>query len=70
MFVKPNAGRTVRDPAKGIFLPASGATVPDDVFWRRRIRDGDVSIVKTATAPTATTTITSSTTDTAVKDTK
>jgi hypothetical protein len=48
MFLKPNTGRTIRDPVKGTFLPESGAEVPDNTFWRRRLRDADVSI----TAPT------------------
>ena len=42
MHVKPVAGRTVRDPVKGTFLPESGAEVPDNSFWRRRLNDGDV----------------------------
>lgn len=43
MFVKPAPGRVVRDPVKGTFLPESGAEVPDDIFWRRRLKDGDVA---------------------------
>ena len=42
MFVKPTAGRAVRDPVKGTFLPELGTEVPDNTFWRRRIQDGDV----------------------------
>ncbi|EMJ3157086.1 DUF2635 domain-containing protein [Yersinia enterocolitica] len=42
MHVKPVAGRTVRDPVKSTFLPESGAEVPDNSFWRRRLNDGDV----------------------------
>ncbi|EKN3827431.1 TPA: DUF2635 domain-containing protein [Yersinia enterocolitica] len=42
MFVKPTAGRAVRDPVKGTLLPESGSEVPDNAFWRRRIQDGDV----------------------------
>ncbi|WP_077294305.1 DUF2635 domain-containing protein [Yersinia proxima] len=42
MHVKPVAGRTVRDPVKGTFLPESGTEVPDNSFWRRRLNDGDV----------------------------
>ncbi|CNH94712.1 DUF2635 domain-containing protein [Yersinia pekkanenii] len=42
MFVKPMAGRAVRDPVKGTFLPESGTEVPDNAFWHRRIQDGDV----------------------------
>jgi hypothetical protein len=42
MRVKPAPGLAVRDPATMELLPAEGADVPDDVFWRRRLRDGDV----------------------------
>ncbi|CNI70101.1 MULTISPECIES: DUF2635 domain-containing protein [Yersinia] len=42
MFVKPTAGRAVRDPVKGTFLPKFGTEVPDNAFWHRRIQDGDV----------------------------
>ncbi|HDL7340817.1 DUF2635 domain-containing protein [Yersinia enterocolitica] len=42
MFVKPTAGRAVRDPVKGTLLPESGSEVPDNAFWYRRIQDGDV----------------------------
>ncbi len=53
MFVKPNTGRTIRDPVKGTFLPESGAEVPDNTFWRRRLRDADVSITAPAAKPIA-----------------
>jgi hypothetical protein len=42
MFVKPNNGLSVRCPVKGIPLPKEGAEVPDNTFWRRRLKDGDV----------------------------
>ena len=42
MFLKPTAGRTVRDPVKGTLLPEEGAEVPKSTFWDRRLRDGDV----------------------------
>ena len=46
MFVKPKDGLSVRDPVKGSPLPTEGAEVPDNIFWRRRLRDGDVSIAE------------------------
>ncbi|EHJ8971177.1 DUF2635 domain-containing protein [Salmonella enterica] len=46
MFVKPVAGRMVRCPVRGTLLPESGADVPDDVFWHRRLMDGDVELSK------------------------
>ena len=42
MFVKPVTGRSVRCPVKGEFLHESGAEVPDNVFWRARLQQGDV----------------------------
>ncbi len=52
MFVKPATGRTVRypgDPSR--LLPESGAEVPDrDIFWRRRLKQGDVVIAEEASA--------------------
>ncbi|MBK5075091.1 DUF2635 domain-containing protein [Budviciaceae bacterium CWB-B4] len=50
MFVKPNAGRLVRDPVKGTFLPETGEEVPDNSFWRRRLKDGDVQKSKSESA--------------------
>lgn len=55
MFVKPAPGRVVRDPVKGAFLPESGEQVPDNIFWGRRIKDGDVEAFdpNAAVKPTA-----------------
>jgi len=50
MKLKPADGRSVRDPVKGTLLPADGADVVVDAFWRRRLRDGDVvEVIATAT---------------------
>ncbi|EEJ5468871.1 DUF2635 domain-containing protein [Salmonella enterica subsp. diarizonae] len=53
MFVKPVAGRSVRCPVRGTFLPESGGNVPDDIFWRRRLQDGDVILSKPEKAASA-----------------
>ncbi|HEC2616923.1 TPA: DUF2635 domain-containing protein [Raoultella ornithinolytica] len=45
MFVKPKDGLSVRCPVRGEALPAEGTEVPDNTFWRRRLKDGDVSLV-------------------------
>ena len=45
MFVKPKDGLSVRCPVRGEALPKEGADVPDNTFWRRRLKDGDVSLV-------------------------
>lgn len=55
MFVKPNNGLSVRDPVKGTLLPEEGAEVPDNVFWRRRLRDEDVVLVEQPVAEVMTT---------------
>jgi hypothetical protein len=41
--IRPVAGRVVRDPDLHDLITTS-RTVPDTPFWRRRIRDGDVSL--------------------------
>ncbi|MDD0972435.1 DUF2635 domain-containing protein [Pseudomonas fontis] len=47
--VLPATGRAVPDPLAGDLLPDEGREVSDNVWWRRRLADGDV-IVKTAKA--------------------
>lgn len=47
MFVKPNPGIKIRDPHTKTFLPVDGTNVEETPFWLRRLRDGDVTIVKT-----------------------
>ncbi len=42
MFVVPESGRRVLDPATRQALPADGADVPRSTFWLRRLREGDV----------------------------
>ena len=44
MYVIPTKGFTVRDPITKRTLPPEGAEVPDNVFWRRRLRDRDVAV--------------------------
>lgn len=52
MKIKPAEGRAVRDPVKRTLLPADGADVTLDAFWRRRLRDGDVVEVTEVTEAT------------------
>lgn len=48
MHVYPRAGVRVRDPVHKDLLPEDGREVSDhDLYWQRRIADGDV----TTTAP-------------------
>jgi cytoskeletal protein RodZ len=63
MFVKPEAGRTVRDPVKGTLLPEEGAEVPESTFWNRRLRDGDVVKTDAAQQTKAASKVTDTTTD-------
>jgi hypothetical protein len=52
MRVKPTAGRLVRQPIPPYeLLPAEGREVPDNQFWRRRLRDGDVVVVTEGRPP-------------------
>ncbi|MBQ0533468.1 DUF2635 domain-containing protein [Providencia huaxiensis] len=46
MYVKPINGRSVRCPVKGSSLPENGQEVPNNVYWRARLNDGDVELVK------------------------
>lgn len=53
MLVKPADGRLVRCPVRGTVLPESGEDVPENTFWTRRLRDGDVVRVKDSQKPIA-----------------
>lgn len=51
MKVKPAEGRAVRDPRSYALLPAEGKEVNErDMYWARRLRDGDVVPVDTPPA--------------------
>lgn len=43
--VKPAQGKMIRDPVTGQYVdPDKGMSVdPNDIYWRRRLRDGDVT---------------------------
>lgn len=45
MFVKPTTGRMVRDPVTKELLPENGKEVPNDSFWRKMLKHGDVEVV-------------------------
>ena len=52
MYLKPTAGRTVPDPARGDVLPPEGREVAATQYWQRRLNDGDVTeAAAPATAP-------------------
>ncbi len=56
MFVKPAPGLKVRHPQTRQHIPVEGVEVPDtDSYWVRRLRSGDVVLVKPAAAPKITT---------------
>lgn len=47
VFIKPKKGKQIPDPVRGGFLPELGAKVDvNDIYWQRRINDGDVEIAK------------------------
>ena len=46
MFIKPLNNKQIPDPVRGGFLPQEGAEVDvNDLYWNRRIADGDVEVV-------------------------
>nr|WP_186347826.1 MULTISPECIES: DUF2635 domain-containing protein [Pseudomonas] len=53
--MKPAQGRDVPDPEKGgELLPETGAQVPHNAYWQRRINDGDAVESKPAKVGKAT----------------
>ena len=46
LCVRPADGLVVRNPENMELLPPDGASVPDDLDWRRMIRDGDVLLIE------------------------
>lgn len=42
MIIKPKAGRSVPDPARGDLLPREGRNVEESSYWLRRLAAGDV----------------------------
>lgn len=46
MYIQPIKGKLVIDPDTQEFLSATGKNVDEhDIYWQRRINDGDVEIV-------------------------
>lgn len=43
IYFIPTPGLIVRDPATGQVVPPQGAEKPRNLFWLRRIKDGDGS---------------------------
>ena len=59
IYVIPTAGLSIPDPATRKPLPATGAWVVHDQYWRRRLRDREIvqgtpPIVSQAPAPSTT----------------
>src|SRR5260364_362318 len=46
MWIQPAPGRLVRDPAFHDVLPEAGREVEPSEYWQRRLRDGDVIVLK------------------------
>ncbi|VVD28472.1 DUF2635 domain-containing protein [Paraburkholderia dioscoreae] len=54
MFVKPAPGLKIRDPELKDLIPDEGRNVSaDDLYWHRRLRDGDVVLVESTGVPPA-----------------
>jgi hypothetical protein len=45
MLVKPFPGKLLRNPANWLPLRAEGENVPNNSFWRRRVKMGDVILM-------------------------
>lgn len=45
MFIRPKKGLIVRDPLNMIPININGQEVPENTFWKRRLKDGDVELV-------------------------
>ncbi len=43
IFIKPAAGKVVRDPVTRRRLPEDGVFVSVSTYWRRRLKDGSVT---------------------------
>ncbi|MBC3486721.1 DUF2635 domain-containing protein [Pseudomonas sp. SWRI50] len=54
--VYPVDGRVTPDPAMGDTVPAEGRTVELDIYWQRRLNDGDVTNEEPAKAKAKATT--------------
>ncbi|MCJ8322787.1 MAG: DUF2635 domain-containing protein [Rhizobiales bacterium] len=46
MFIKPCAGRAVRDPETSQLLHENGQNKPDTPYWQKRLIAGDVIKIK------------------------
>jgi len=46
MWIQPVPGRLVRDPAFHDVLPEAGREVEPSEYWQRRLRDGDITVLK------------------------
>ena len=47
MIIKAKEGIILRDPVTKQIVPPDGKEVSDnDLFWQRRVRDGDAIVVK------------------------
>lgn len=47
----PKPGLLIRDPFRGDHLPPEGREVERTAYWRRRERDGDVTLTAAPPAP-------------------
>lgn len=46
MFIRPKTGIKIRDPLTKLLIPEEGCQVVEDIYWHRRVRDGDAEIIQ------------------------
>lgn len=51
LHIRPTSGQRIRDPRSGEELPERGARVPDETYWQRLLRSGQVELVEEAPDP-------------------
>ena len=51
IYIKPVAGRSVRDPNTLEVIKPEGEYKPRDGYWLKRVKDGDCVIAKAPPAP-------------------
>jgi len=53
-FFVPKLGAIVRDPRTGRAVPATGLSVPNNSYWRRRVKGGDGTVLDPEAGPAKT----------------
>lgn len=51
MYVRPVAGRLIRDPHSFAAVPADGREVPETPYWLRALAHGDLVLAEPTQTP-------------------